>query len=55
MNILGKKYKAIPTTSARPCEQCCFSREECLKIIDTEGFMPCGCEFGGNFYCILIK
>ena len=51
---LDKEYKIVPTPrnqGKKPCELCCFSQEECFKIIDDEGYMACGCEFGGWYHC----
>lgn len=55
--LLDKTYEIVdtPRDGRKSCELCCFSKEECYKIIDTEGFMACGCEFGGNFHCQLCK
>lgn len=50
--VLNKTYEIVPTPKeVQPCIMCCFSQEECYKIIDDEGFMACGCEFGGHFHC----
>lgn len=49
---LNKNYEVFQTPKDKqPCELCCFSREECYEIIDSEGFMACGCEFGGRYHC----
>lgn len=52
---LNKTYEIVPTPKdcQKPCDLCCFSQEECYKIIDDEGYIACGCEFGGRDHCQL--
>lgn len=39
------EYQLSLETAEKPCEKCAIGQEQCFKIIDTEGFMPCGAEF----------
>lgn len=51
--VLDTKYEIVKSAKdgRTPCEQCCFTKEQCNLIIDSEGFMACGCEFGGSYHC----
>ena len=39
------EYQLSLETVEKPCEKCAIGQEQCFKIIDIEGFMPCGAEF----------